>query len=351
MKKLKLLGGLSLNFLSGALFALVLGMSSGFALLFALVFCFAPGAPAGALGMAVQKEIWMSTIVEGLFADNSFLSKAFDADEFVEQGKTVHIPNAGAASSVTKNRTEYPAAAVKRTDSDLEFSLDEFTTTPIHIPNAETVELSYNKRETAIRTDKGTIIESAGESILYSWLPANTYSISTSGAAVAGHTPSATGNRKGFVKADVLNLMNKFNADNVPQEGRYLLIDAVMYGQLLDSLTTNEAQAYNNAADIKKGILGQLLSFNVMMRSRVGVYATAGTKKEWSAAAVATDNAAALAFHTNSVCRAKGEVTMFENEGDPGYYGDVYSFLVRAGGRAMRSDVKGLYVVLQAASA
>ena len=65
--------------------------------------------PAGAAVMAVQKEIWLNTVIEGLFADNSFLSKAFSADEFVEQGKTVHIPNAGSGSATKKNRTEFPA--------------------------------------------------------------------------------------------------------------------------------------------------------------------------------------------------------------------------------------------------
>ena len=42
--------------------------------------------------MAIQKEIWEKSIVEGLFAPNSFLSKAFNADEYVEAGKIVHIP-------------------------------------------------------------------------------------------------------------------------------------------------------------------------------------------------------------------------------------------------------------------
>ena len=44
--------------------------------------------------MAIQREIWIGSIVEGLFADNSFLSKAFNADEFVNMGKTVHIGKA-----------------------------------------------------------------------------------------------------------------------------------------------------------------------------------------------------------------------------------------------------------------
>lgn len=351
MKKMKLFSSLMLNVFGGGLLSFALGGGVLVAFLFAFVMSFVSGAPSGALGMGLQKEIWMSTIVEGLFADNSFLSKAFNADEFVVQGKTVHIPNSGAASSATKNRVVFPAVAAKRTDNDLTFDLDEITTTPIHIPNAETIELSYNKRESAIRTDRASIIEVASESILYSWLPLIANSIGTSGAAVLGHTPAAAGNRKAFVKADVLALMTKFNNANVPQDGRYLLCDAVMYSQLIDSLTANEAQAFHSTVDVKNGVLGQLYSFNVMMRSRVGVYATAGTKKEWSAAAVATDNAASIAFHTNSVCRALGQVEMFGSESDPLYYGDIYSFLVRCGGRIMRNDVAGLCAVVQTATA
>ena len=77
--------------------------------------------------MAIQKEIWMAAIVEGLFASNSFLSKAFNADEYVNNGKIVHIPNAGAASGTKKNRTSLPATVTKRTDIDVTFPLDEYT--------------------------------------------------------------------------------------------------------------------------------------------------------------------------------------------------------------------------------
>ena len=104
--------------------------------------------------MAIQKEIWMAAIVEGLFASNSFLSKAFNADEYVNNGKIVHIPNAGAASGTKKNRTELPAKVTKRTDIDVTFPLDEYTTDPVLIPNADTVELSYDKRESVLRQDK-----------------------------------------------------------------------------------------------------------------------------------------------------------------------------------------------------
>ena len=309
-----------------------------------------PLVPAGSFGMAVQKEIWMNSIVEGLFADNSFLSKAFNADEFVNAGKTVHIPNAGAASNVVKNRTSFPATVTARTDSDLDFNLDEFTTDPIKIANADKVELSYNKRESVIKTDKAKLIEDVSNDMLFNWSPAVAYTIRTTGAAVAGHTVNAAGNRKLFTKADVRTAMGKFNAKDIPQDGRYMIVDAEMYGQLLDSLTTQESMAFHSLVDIKNGVLGKLYTFNFMMRSKAGLYTTAVAPKLWAAAAAATDNAAALCWHENSVCRALGQTEMFENPNNPLYYADIYSFLVRAGGRPMRSGVEGLLAIVQDAS-
>lgn len=297
--------------------------------------------------MAVQKEIWQALIVEGLFADNSFMSKAVNDDMYVNMGKTVHIPNAGAPSNVEVNRTDVPADAVKRTDTDITYNLDELTTDPIYIPHAETVELSYSKRQSVISQDRAKLIDTAGLQMLYNWAPSSTEFVRTTGAAVTAHTASATGNRKAMTRQDVLNLMNKFNAQDIPQTGRYLLLDAVMYGQLLNDLTETDKNMFLASADAQKGIMGQLYSFNIMMRSQVLRYVTGGTLSKWSESGQATDNAAGLAWYEGSVSRALGEVKMFERTGDPQFYGDIYSFLVRVGGKCRRKDKKGLYAIVQ----
>ena len=49
--------------------------------------------------------------------------------------------------------------------------------------------------------------------------------------------------------------------------------------------------------------------------------------------------------------RALGEVKMFDSMDNPTYYGDIYSFLMRAGGSYRRYDKKGIYVIAEAASA
>lgn len=266
--------------------------------------------------MSVQREIWLAAIVEALFASNSFMSKAFNADEYVNQGKTVHIPQAGRPSGVVKNRKEKPASVNEREDSDLTFVLDEFTTDPIHIPHADTVELSYDKRESVLRQDKLILLDEVAKAIIEKWWPQKNRLV------MIGAT---------FAKADVLKLMEAFNEMDIPQEGRYLLVDAKMHAQLLSSLTESESMAFLACADAAQGILGKLFSFNVMMRSTVNP-----VKGEQGA----------LAWHEQSVCRALGETKMFDRENDPTYYGDIYSFLIRCGGSKMRADEYGIVAVV-----
>lgn len=297
--------------------------------------------------MAIQKELWQSTIIEGLFADNSFMSKAVNDDMYVNQGKTVHIPNAGAPSNVEVDRASVPATAKKRTDTDVDYTLNELTTDPIYIPYADMVELSYSKRNSVISQDRANLIEKAAEQMLYNWDPTNSNFIRTSGGNAAAHTPSATGNRKALVKADVLKLMTKFNEQNIPQSERYLLLDAQMYSQLLNDLSEADKWSFLQSADMQKGILGQLYSFNIMMRSRVLRYTTAGVLSKWSAEGVISDNAAGLAWHKESLSRALGEVKLFDSMDNPLYYGDIYSFLVRCGGKPRRKDKKGIYALVQ----
>ena len=145
--------------------------------------------------MAIQKEIWMAAIIEGLFASNSFLSKAFNADEYVNNGKIVHIPNAGAASGTKKNRTSLPATVNKREDIDITFALDEYTTDPVLIPHADTVELSYDKRQSVLRQDKLKLQDNVALDFIYNWSPTKEQCVETTGKEVNAYTDKATGKR------------------------------------------------------------------------------------------------------------------------------------------------------------
>jgi hypothetical protein len=161
--------------------------------------------------------------------------------------------------------------------------------------------------------------------------------------------PSATGTRKKFTLADVKAARLLLNKQNCPKEDRYLLIDSDMYDQLMDDLNITTYREPSATLDLPKGVIGKVLGFYLMERTTVLVANNAGTPVVQTPGATATinDNGVALAWQKNCVERALGSVDFFENLGDPTYYGDVYSGLVRMGGRKRRNDQKGICAIIQ----
>lgn len=299
--------------------------------------------------MANRVELWAKTIIEGLYPDDSFMSKSIDDSQYVYLGKKVHVPQAGAAPKVEKNRSSVPATAKTREDTDLEYEIAEFTTDPILIPNADNYELSYSKRESVVRVARNELMEKVAADMLLNWAPESTETYEATGVEVDAYQASATGKRKMINRQDVLNLMTQFDRQNIPQKNRFLLLDALMYGKLLADLTESDKNMFLASADAAKGILGNLYGFNIMKRSEVLRYSS--TKSAVAASSsTATDLPAGLAWHMDSVSRALGDVRAFDNRGDALYYGDILSFLIRTGGHKRRKDKKGVIAVLGVSS-
>ena len=302
--------------------------------------------------MALNISIWQTTLVENFYPDNSFASKSVDDSTFVHAHKVI-IPNAGAPSKVQKNRTVKPASVNQRTDHDLEYEIDELTTDPIYIPNIDTVELSYDKRTSIISNDRAQLQNAAHENLLERWgkgVPASNVLLTSGTTERDAHTSeTATGKRKRITKNDLLAIMTRMDADNVPEEGRYLLLDAHMYADLLADLSESDKWMFQNSADVQRGVLGNLWGLNIMKRSKVLRVKNDKALLPWGEDAVAGELAAALAWHDKSVSRALGEVKMFDSTNNPLYYGDIYSFLLRTGGSVRRYDKKGIYLLAEAA--
>lgn len=294
--------------------------------------------------MALQKEIWIDAIVGNLFPDNSFATRSVDHSSFVNN-LTVHVPNAGAAPTVVKGRSEFPATVGERADTDLNYNISEFTTNPIRISNAEEVELSYNKRESVVQASRNALQLAVAEELLTSWIPSGFDNVLTSGSSTAAHLTSATGNRKAVQLKDILSVRKIMDKHNVPQEGRCFLMDYEMYHQLLSALTESQSQAFLGTADAVKGTVGTLYGFDFYLRSSVVRVNAAGSELKKTNAA--TDGAGALAWQSGCVSRAMGETELFEEENSPSYYGDILSALVRAGGSYMRKDKRGVVVLAQ----
>ncbi len=295
--------------------------------------------------MALNTEIWIRDIVEGFWPDNSFISRSVDHSSYVNN-HTVHIPQAGSAPQVTKNRSEFPATIGTRSDSELTYDLDIYDVPPLRVQHLADVELSYDKRQSMLKQSKETLMQYVHMDILKKWVPSGPSTVATSGSAATAHVHStATNNRNAMTRADVEKVKMLFDSTDVPAEGRTILLDAVMYNQLVNSLTDAEVVSFLHGADSTMGVMGKFLGFEFLMRSSVLVTAAGGTLK--SGAAAATDCAAGLAWQRDCVSRALGEVKAYEDNNNPSYYGDIFSFAVRAGGSPLRSDKKGVCLIYQ----
>lgn len=297
----------------------------------------------------VEREIWVNYIIQRLWKDNQFLLHAYNDDQYVLAGKIVHIPQPGSKPTVVKNRSSFPATAVGRTDTDIMYMLDVYTTDPTHIQDAEKIEPSYDKIDSVFGDHAGALAETIADDMIIKWLTniASGSKMLTSGAATAATAPDATGNRKAFTIEDLRKSMKGMNKTNVPKNDRFALVSSESMDQLTSSLSATQYRDFSQHYDAAKGIVGKLYGFDIIERSSVAVANSSNVVKALGAAGATTDGEVTLLWQKDAVARALGETKFFENTDDPQFYGDVYSGLVRMGGRRRRSDDLGIIMLNQ----
>jgi hypothetical protein len=316
---------------------------------------------AGAIS-AIPVEIFASYIVEKIRKTNPHLQHAIDESIHVLNGSVVHIPQAGASPEVVKNRSSFPATAVQRGDSFITYALDVFSTTPTHITWHEKNEISYNKTDSVLNDHVATLVETIGDHVLFSWVKGLKYNsgsfvadaipaaniIKTSGAAASVNPADGqTGQRLAFSYKDLQKAQAVMDKANVAKEDRYALIESYQYQQFVDSLSANQMASFQATADLARGFVGRFAGFQIMERSSVLAFSTAGVLRVPGEALAATDNLGSLCWQKASVARAQGDIKPFQSIDDPSYYGDIFSALVKIGGRCRRSDWKGLVAIVQ----
>lgn len=312
---------------------------------------------------AIPVEVFATYIVEKLRKTNPHLQYAVDESSSVLGGSVVHIPQAGNSPSVVKNRASFPATAVQRGDSHITYALDVFTTDPTHVTWHEENENSYDKTDSVLNDHVATLAETLGDWMIYNWvhglklsegsyvadnIPAANI-IDTTGDAVSVNTEDGqTGTRKAFTYKELQKAQAMMNKAGVPKENRYAMIESYQMQQFIDSLSANQMAAFQQSADLANGVIGQFAGFKIMERATVLAFTAAGVIQTPGTALNATDNLGSLCWQMNSVAKALGDTKPFQDMDNPSYYGDIFSALVKGGGRCRRADWKGVLVIRQA---
>jgi hypothetical protein len=341
-------GGIALDPMGASLGVFGLGLAAN------AVKLLAPAAfnASGLTLMAVQVEIWQDTIMENLFKGNEFLQYSVDVSSKVLGGKVVHIPQAGSKPQTQKNRSVYPAVAVQRTDTDVTYTLDGYSTDPTHIADIEQAEISYDKRASVYKDHFGELGEVIAEDLLYKWSATQASNrVFTTGTLVGTSlAPGATGTRRQLKKEDLVAARGVLTKSKV--KGNFIaVVPTDLFQELLADADFIKANAHlEREIDLTSARIAKWGGMNIVERVTTTVFDNANAPKAPGAATATTDKQAVICWVDQAVEKGVGTIKFYENIADALYYGDVYSAEVRSGGRIRRADEKGVAVIIQAAS-
>ncbi len=351
-----------LAFLIGFLASSAVGIAGG-AAVGGAIFTFGTGSQVlfgsnltnGALNMALQTEAWVKDIEDVLFYGNEFLNLAVDHSEYVTD-LTVHIPQGGANPNVVKNRTDNVATIQRRTDTELTYDLDNYTTDPFLIKNIEQLQISYNKRQSVLGQHISTLTDTIAVETLQKWAVtgSTTHVLRTTGAQTAMLPNStATGTRGLLTPNDLARAAAVMDLDKVPSVGRFAVIPTAMFYGLFTDQELLLQQATIGKDMLENGVMAKMFGFNIITRGEVVRYTSAGANniRTADAAPAATDCAGAICFSKFFVTQALGDIMVYLNEGDAKSYGDIMSAEVNHGASVMRANNVGRVSIAQSYTA
>lgn len=311
--------------------------------------------------MALDQQLWLSTIQKQLYKNDSFLNTVGVDHSGYVNNITVHIPQAGSNPTISKNLTQFPAQIGSRTDADLTYTVDLYYSQPIRVGFDETAFISYDKRASVLDAHLRTMRNAIGNNTLYKWGAAASAAgsqVRTTGTASStALAPSATSTRLAIKYADFTTAASILDGQDVdPNDERYCIMPQALYWQMTNDTNISKYLEYGASPVVPSGKVPMIAGFKIIVRSSVVVYdnstspaviKTVGDSGVPSSPA-ATDNLAALCISSSCVSKAFGAINVYTLEQDPSMYGDVLSTTVAMGASKMRTSGEGVVSIIQA---
>lgn len=310
--------------------------------------------------MALNKELWLTTIQSQLFKDDSFLNTVgLDHSGYVDN-ITVHIPQAGSNPTISKNLNVFPANVGTRSDADLTYLVDLYYSQPIRIGVDETQYISYDKRASVLNSHMQTMRNVIGNNTLYKWANAAILAgsqVRTTGTAIGtALAPSATGTRNAITYKDITTAAGILDGQNLmPGDDRYLIMPSTLYWQLTTDTNISKYLEYGASPVVPTGKVPMIAGFKIISRSSVVVYDNSTEPAVLKTtdsngnptSPTTTDNLACLCVSSSYVSRAIGGIQVYTQNNDPKYYGDIVSTTVAFGANQMRTNGEGVVAIIQ----
>jgi hypothetical protein len=285
--------------------------------------------------VGLAKEIWIDSVMDGFYPNDSFLSRSVDMSVYVDNDK-INLAEAGVDPTVLINNTSYPVAVAEQADTPISLVLDTYDTENTVVRNAEQVELVYDKLKLVTGKHQKALRSKFGQKAVHSWCPASDATFTP----VFGATGGDNGNTlKRMTLKDFFTMAGKFNNLDLPIEGRVCVLSPLH----LTDLALEDKDLFKVFMNLTEGQITRLFGFDVYVNSKTANFnKTTGVKTAFGAAAApATDTHSSLFYVETEVMRADGTTDMFFQLKSPTERGDIIGFQKRALALPIRSKAIG----------
>lgn len=330
-KLFKLITALMFNAMMGAIIALTFGVNPlwgiGVAEVIAigLPFLGAKFIPEGTLGAGILRELWTGEMIKTLRSGDvaTFLDGIPDYSRYADND-VIHMIDVGGDPDVLINNTTYPIAIQAITDTDAVFSLDKYQTKATPVTDDELYATSYDKMTSLKERHAKKILESKFAKAIHALAPAEhaatTPVLKTTGSIVDG----GTSGRRMLQISDIVALKAAFDAQQIPMQGRRLVLCSDHVNDLLLTDQKFKDQYYNYTT----GKIANLYGFEVYEYCANPTYKTTGVKVAYGAAAGTNEFQASVAFYKDRVFKATGSTDTYcsEAKNDPQYQRSLIAF-------------------------
>jgi hypothetical protein len=305
--------------------------------------------------MSQFNEIFSKYVTEKLYEGNAFLTYTKNVSEYAN-GKIVHIPQftfTGTVAVDGSNFTGTTAFDVDRPfETDLTFTTNEYHfTQPIMVSDFDEAMTSYNKMDVTFGDATNTLADSIAKRILNKIAKdvPTANKLRTTGSAGTANNPKKDAARKKITYVDILSIAQAFDEANLPEQGRYLLLDPVMYNELLQDSQIINALNFGEAT-LPTGVVREVAGINIMKKNTISNANSSGAVKTLGDSIVTGDHRIGIAWHQDCIVRADSGVKTYQSSNDPYKRGSVFNASYYMGCVNPRKDVddKGVYLIIQA---
>jgi hypothetical protein len=299
----------------------------------------------------VTRKLFENQMQLLLFPDKSPFKNAQVVTGVNANVSSVEIPNQGSFPAIQKNPSK-PITAQEVADTKQSYDVDEYVAPPVRVTEHNNATVTYDKNRSTLVTQANQLNAEIGDQMGFKFAPSVLANMVRTSGLAGGHlVTGASGSRSKLVMQDLIDLGEKLDNMNVPDDGRRILLFSTGFWSEFLALGLDQFVGADKLSSdlIAKGYMGQIFNFNCMKRPKTVRYDNAATpaRQAVGAAGSAAMNDAILAWHPDFVHAAEGKVNTFYNKADAEHVGDVMSHNVRAGGAIARLDEVGAAAIVQ----